>query len=99
MTKTTATTVSALCGAVMAHSVCMLEPNRDCTSDPRLAVGQDRSSDTGGPELALDLGEQLQDLFMAVAKAEANWRFDDLLDVATRQRHARKRHRRWQPLR
>ncbi len=97
MTKTTATTESHSDSAVMQQSVIMLEPIRDWTSDPRPTGGLDRSSDTGAPELALDLGRQLHELFTAVAKAEANWRFDDLLDVATKQRHARERYRRWRP--
>ena len=95
MTKTTATTVSGLQGSIIPHSVDMLEPNRDWTNDPR----EDLSSDTGGPELALDLERQLEGLFTAVARAEANWRVDDLLDVAEKQRRVRERHSRaWRPL-
>jgi hypothetical protein len=99
MTKTTATNERPVQSAVVLQSVDMLEPNRDWTGDPAAIGREDRSSETGGPELALDLGDQMQELLVAVAKAEANWRFDDLLDVATRQRHARERHRRWRPLR
>jgi hypothetical protein len=40
----------------------------------------------GAPEPAPDLNLQFEDLLVTVWRAEANWRFDDLLDVATRQR-------------
>ena len=33
---------------------------------------------------ALDLPSQLEELLSAVRSAEANWRFDDRLDLATR---------------
>jgi hypothetical protein len=75
----------------------MLEPNRDWTGDPLATGHEDRPTDTGGPELALDLERQLQELLTAVAKAEANWEFDDLLDVATRQRRVRERYARRRP--
>jgi hypothetical protein len=34
---------------------------------------------------------QFEDLLTTVWRAEANWRFDDLLDVATRQRKTERR--------
>ena len=40
------------------------------------------------PEPLPDLKTQSEDLWVTVWKAEANWRFDDLLDMATRQRGA-----------
>jgi hypothetical protein len=46
-----------------------------------------------------DLNMQFEELLGTVWKSEANWRFDDLLDVATRQRKTDRRRgrRRSQP--
>jgi hypothetical protein len=53
--------------------------------------------DNRGPEPAPDLNMQFEELLLAVWSAEANWRFDDLLDVATRQRKTDRRRGRTRP--
>jgi hypothetical protein len=42
--------------------------------------------DNRGQDPIPDLNMQFEELLGTVWKSEANWRFDDLLDVATRQR-------------
>ena len=55
--------------------------------------------DNRGQDPIPDLNMQFEELLGTVWKSEANWRFDDLLDVATRQRNTDRRRgrRRSQP--
>ena len=55
--------------------------------------------DNRGQDPIPDLNMQFEELLGTVWKSEANWRFDDLLDVATRQRKTDRLRgrRRWQP--
>jgi hypothetical protein len=71
----------------------MSEPAHRNTTRNLRPVGYIRSREVNtvgleiyGPEPAPDLHMQFEELLVTVWRAEANWRFDDFLDVATKQR-------------